>query len=148
MSTGRVSLSNLSSPPVPSWADAGYLLFCPLAFAGILSLVRQRASGAPRTLVADALAAALAVGALSAAVVVQPVLADAEGGSLAVATNLAYPLCDMLLLGLIVGATALGNWRLSRTWLLLAALGGGVLDRGQRLPDHGRDRHLPAGRVV
>ena len=27
----------------------------------------------------------------------------------------------MLLLGLIVGATALGNWRLSRTWTLLGA---------------------------
>ena len=86
-----VALASLSSPPVPSWADAGYLLFCPLAFAGILSLVRQRVSGAPRTLVADALAASLAVGALSAAVVLRPILANPAGGSLAVATNLAYP---------------------------------------------------------
>jgi diguanylate cyclase (GGDEF)-like protein len=117
----ELRLATLSSPPVPSWADAGYLSFCPLAFAGILSLVRQRADGAPRTLVADAAAAALAVGALSAAVVVQPVIAHASGGILSVATNLAYPLCDLLLLGLIVSATALGNWRLSRTWLLLAA---------------------------
>ena len=96
-------------------------MFCPLWFAGILSLVRQRANGAPRTLVADALAAALAVGALSAAVVLRPVLTSADGGSLAVATNVAYPLCDMLLLGLIVGATALGHWRMSRTWVLLGA---------------------------
>ena len=114
-----LSLANLSSPPVPSWADAGYLSFCPLWFAGILSLVRGRAERAPRTLIADALAAALATGALSAAIVVRPVLASASGGSLAVATNLAYPLCDMLLLGLIVGATALGNWKLNRTWVLL-----------------------------
>jgi diguanylate cyclase (GGDEF)-like protein len=69
--------------------------------------------------VADALAAALAVGALSAAVVVHPVLAHAEGGTLAVATNLAYPLVDLLLMGLIVGATALGRWRIERTWALL-----------------------------
>ena len=116
-----LALLSLSSPPVPSWADAGYLLFCPLAFIGILSLVRQRTSGAPRTLVVDALAAALPAGALSAAVVVEPVLANAKGGSLAVATNLAYPLSDLLLLGLIVGATALGNWKLNRTWMLLAA---------------------------
>jgi len=115
-----LALSNVN-PPVPSWADAGYLLFCPLAFIGILSLVRQRTVGAPRTLVVDALAAALAAGALSAAIVVQPVLANAKGGSLAVATNLAYPLSDLVLLGLIVGATALGNWRLNRTWVLLAA---------------------------
>src|SRR6202042_3954988 len=32
-----------------------------------------------------------------------------------------YPISDLLLLGLIVGATALGNWRLNRTWVLLAA---------------------------
>jgi diguanylate cyclase (GGDEF)-like protein len=115
----QLNLATLSSPPVPSWADAGYLSFCPLAFIGILSLVRKRASGAPKALVADAVAASLAVGALSAAVVVNPVLTHATGGALAVATNLAYPLVDLALLGLIVGATALGGWRLQRTWVLL-----------------------------
>jgi two-component system, cell cycle response regulator len=115
-----LALSDLSNPPLPSWADAGYLAFCPLAFAGIFSLVRGWTSEAPKALVADAVAAALGVGALSAAVVVQPVLASAKGGTLAITTNLAYPLVDMLLLGLIVGGTALGNWRLQRTWVLLA----------------------------
>jgi diguanylate cyclase (GGDEF)-like protein len=115
----QLNLANLSSPPVPSWADAGYLSFCPLVFVGILSLIRKRASGAPKALVADALAASLAVGALSAAIVVHPVLANAKGGTLAIATNLAYPLVDLLLLGLIVGATALGGWRLQRTLVLL-----------------------------
>ena len=70
---------------------------------------------------ADAAAATFAVSALSAAVVLQPVFADANGGVLAVATNLAYPIFDLLLLGLIVGATALGDWRLDRTWILLGA---------------------------
>lgn len=115
----QLNLSQLSSPPVPSWADAGYLSFCPLSFIGILALIRKRAVGAPKVLVADALSAALAVGAVSAAVVLQPVLANAKGGTLAVATNLAYPIVDLLLLGLIVGATALGRWRLQRTWVLL-----------------------------
>jgi two-component system, cell cycle response regulator len=115
----QLNLSNLSSPPVPSWADAGYLSFCPLAFVGILWLVRKRVATAPKTLIADALAAALAVAAISAAVVVQPVLTHAQGGTLALATNLAYPVVDLLLLGLIVGATALGRWRLQRTWVLL-----------------------------
>ena len=114
-------LGNLANPPVPSLADAGYLSFCPFAFAGILSLVRQRLSAVPKALAADSAAATLAVGALGAALVVQPVVAHADGGVLAVATNLAYPIFDLLLLGLIVGATALGNWRLNRTWVLLAA---------------------------
>lgn len=116
-----LNLSKLTSPPVPSLADAGYLSFCPFAFAGILSLVRQRMSGVPKALAADASAATLAVGALGAALVVEPVVARANGLTLAVATNLAYPIFDLLLLGLIVGATALGNWRLTRTWALLAA---------------------------
>jgi two-component system, cell cycle response regulator len=116
-----LALGNLANPPVPSLADAGYLSFCPFAFAGILALVRQRMSGVPKALAADSAAATLAVGALGAALVVQPVVANADGGVLAVATNLAYPIFDLLLLGLIVGATALGNWRLNRTWVLLAA---------------------------
>ena len=116
-----VALGNLANPPVPSLADAGYLSFCPFAFAGILALVRARASGVPKALAADSAAATLAVGALGAALVVQPVVAHANGGGLAVITNLAYPIFDLLLLGLIVGATALGNWRLNRTWVLLAA---------------------------
>jgi diguanylate cyclase (GGDEF)-like protein len=117
----NLNLASLSSPPVPSWADAGYLMFCPLTFAGIVSLVRNRLRGAPRTLIADAAAAALCAGAFSAAVVVRTVLAHAHGGSLAIATNLAYPIVDLLLLGLIVGVVALGNWRLDRLWLLLGA---------------------------
>jgi two-component system, cell cycle response regulator len=114
-------LGNLANPPVPSLADAGYLSFCPFAFAGILSLMRQRLSAVPKALAADSAAATLAVGALGAALVVQPVVAHADGGALAVATNLAYPICDLLLLGLIVGATALGNWRVTPPWALLAA---------------------------
>ena len=114
-------LGNLANPPVPSLADAGYLSFCPFAFAGILSLVRQRMSCVPKALAADSVAATLAVGAVAAALVVQPVVAHADGGVLAVATNIAYPIFDLLLLGLIVGATALGHWRLNRTWVLLAA---------------------------
>ena len=116
-----LALGNLANPPVPSLADAGYLSFCPFAFAGILALVRRRMSGVPKALAADSAAATLAVGALGAALVVQPVVAHADGGVLAVATNLAYPIFDLLLLGLIVGVTALGNWRLNRTWVLLAA---------------------------
>jgi two-component system, cell cycle response regulator len=115
----QLNLAQLDSPPVPSWADAGYLSYCPLVFVGIWGLIRKRASGAPKVLIADALAAALAVGAVSAAVVLQPVLANATGGTLAVATNLAYPIVDLLLMGLIVGATALGRWRLQRTLVLL-----------------------------
>src|SRR5918997_544599 len=53
-----------SDPPIPSPADIGYLLFPVLAFAGMITLVRTRAS-VSAALVVDGVAAALAVAALS-----------------------------------------------------------------------------------
>jgi diguanylate cyclase (GGDEF)-like protein len=111
-------LVDLDAIPVPSPADAGYLLFVPLTFAGILLLVSARIASVPRTLAVDGVSAALAVGAVSAAVVVEAVLG--VGGSTAeVITNLAYPVSDMVLMGLIVGAIALRGWRVDKTWGLL-----------------------------
>ncbi|HKP91602.1 MAG TPA: HD domain-containing phosphohydrolase [Thermoleophilaceae bacterium] len=107
------------SIPIPSPADAGYLLFPPLAFAGLATLLRARVRNAPRTLWVDGLTAALAAAALSAAIVFHAVLGSVGGEPMAVATNLAYPLGDLLLLGLVVGAFALNGWRLQRTWVLL-----------------------------
>ena len=112
-----------SSPPLPSPADAGYLLFPVLALAGMLALVRSRAAASP-TLLVDGVTVALAVGALSAAIVFQSVLAHASGAPVAVATALAYPLTDLVLLAVGVGALAGSRWRLDRSWALLA---GGVL---------------------
>jgi two-component system cell cycle response regulator len=104
--------------PVPSFADVGYLLFVPLTFAGIVLLIRARTARVPRTLAVDGISAALAVGAVSAAVVVQQVL-GIGGSTKEVVVNLSYPVTDMVLMGLIVGAVALRGWRVDRTWALL-----------------------------
>ena len=108
------------APPIPSPADAGYLLFPPLAFAGALVLLKARNRGVPRRLWVDGLAAALGVAAVSAAIVFETALQYAEGAPLAVATSLAYPLVDLVLLGIAAGALAGTGWRLDRTWMLLA----------------------------
>jgi two-component system cell cycle response regulator len=110
-----------ASPPIPSPADAGYLLFPLLVLSGALALLRARARGVPRRLWLDGVAAALGVAALSAALVFETVLASVDGQPLAVATGLAYPLGDLILLALTVGALAGTGWRLDRTWMLLAA---------------------------
>src|SRR3954447_10901387 len=111
-------LADKANIPVPSLADVGYLLFVPLTFAGIVLLIRARVASVPRTLVADGVSAALAVGAVSAAVVVEAVL-GIGGSTSEVVTNLSYPVTDMVLMGLIVGAVALRGWRFDRTWALL-----------------------------
>src|SRR5918999_1221279 len=46
-----------------------------------------------------------------------------EGALPAVLTNLAYPVGDLLLFGLVVLLSALRGWRADRAWLLL---GGGL----------------------
>src|SRR5687768_2796436 len=105
---------------IPSPADVGYLLLPPLVLAGIVLLLRARARSVPRTLWVDGVVAGLAVAALSAGLVFDTVLENVEGNAAAVATNLAYPLGDLVLLSLIVGALAGTGWRLDRTWMLLA----------------------------
>jgi diguanylate cyclase (GGDEF)-like protein len=115
-----VVLWDESAPPIPSPADAGYLLFPLCTLAGMLVLLHGRAKIKPALLV-DGAAVALAVSALSAAIVFQSVLSYAEGATLAVATSLAYPLSDLILVAVGVGALAGTGWRLDRTWALLAA---------------------------
>jgi diguanylate cyclase (GGDEF)-like protein len=109
-----------ASPPIPSPADIGYLLFPPLALTGAVLLLRARARGIPRRRWLDGVAAALSVAAVSAAIVFQTVLDHVGGDTASVATALAYPLTDLVLLGVFVGALAGTGWQLDRTWMLLA----------------------------
>ena len=114
------------------------------------SLLRGRASGLPPTLWADGFTAALGVMALCTAIVAPAVLDALPTEPLAVATNLAYPIGDLLLLGVIVGVLASTGWQADRRWLLLVAGRRVLLGGGLRLPRPGRARHLrvpePVGR--
>src|SRR5215207_628953 len=116
-----IVLYDMESPPIPSLADAGFLLFPVLALVGVLLLLRARSRNVPTTLWTDGSIAALAVTAVSAAIVFETALSAAEGQPLAVATSLAYPLTDLVLIGVFVGALASTGWRMDRTWLALAA---------------------------
>jgi diguanylate cyclase (GGDEF)-like protein len=108
--------------PYPSPADIGYLAFYPLAVLGLYLLVRARARELDRRLWMDGLIAALGTGALGAALLFEFVAARTSGSTIEVATTLAYPFGDVLLVSLIVGIIALTRWRPGRTWTLL--LGG------------------------
>src|SRR5437870_3371286 len=93
-------LESHSAIPFPSLADAGYLAFYPPAYVALGLLVRSQVRGFVRSLWLDGLIAALTIAALAASVVFQVVinsLGERQGLSAAVATNLAYPLADMLL---------------------------------------------------
>ena len=109
------------SVPVPSPADLGYLGVYPLGFAGLMLLMRERTGHVSPTTWVDGVIAALVVGALAAAIVFETVLHTVGGRPLSIATNLAYPLGDMLLLLLIVTAYAIRRWRPDRSAVMLGA---------------------------
>jgi len=108
-----------STAPYPSLADLGYLGFYPLAATGLYMLVRARAHELDWRLWMDGLIAALGTAALGAALIFEFVADRTSGTSIQVATTLAYPLGDIVLVALVVGVTALTRWRPGRTWTLL-----------------------------
>ncbi|MBS1886442.1 MAG: diguanylate cyclase [Actinobacteria bacterium] len=118
----EAAISIAGSIPIPSPADAGYLLFYPLTYAGLIVLLRERIGSLPFTRGLDGLIAGLAVAALVAALALGPIAAASRTDStLETATNLAYPICDLTLLTLVVTATAFTGWRPGATWTLLGA---------------------------
>ena len=95
-----------AAPSVPSVADGFYVGFFPLCYLTFMMLIRR---GNTKSLVAtslDGLIAGLAVAALSAAFLFDTILRATGGGDLSTATTLAYPIGDVLLLALGVGALA------------------------------------------
>ncbi len=112
-------LQHLDSPPYPSVADAHWITYTVLLFVGVMLLVRARLLGLRRALWADVVVGAMALAAVAAALLVDPLIASTGGSVGAVATGLAYPLLDLLIISVVLGVFALGKWRLSRTWALI-----------------------------
>ena len=119
-----VELWDADTVPIPSPADIGYLGAVPLLLIGGMFLLRARASRVAPMQWADAAVGALTVAAISAAIVFGAVRDAAEGSALEVATSLTYPLADLLLISLAVGALGSRAWHIDRSWAMLA---GGLL---------------------
>jgi diguanylate cyclase (GGDEF)-like protein len=104
----------------PSLSDLVYLGFYPLTYLALLLLLRARMRRMPTALWLDGVTAGLALTAVVAAVVFGPISAATGGSAAAVAVGLAYPVGDLLLLGVVVGALAVLGWRAEWRWGLLA----------------------------
>ena len=116
-----VFLSGLDEIPIPSISDPFYLAFYPVSYVALALLLRARIDRFRGNPWLDGLIASLAVAAFGAAVIFDEVISTTGGSPLVVATNLAYPLADLLLLALVVATFALTGWRFDRTWALVAA---------------------------
>jgi diguanylate cyclase (GGDEF)-like protein len=113
-----------AEPPIPSLSDAGFLLFPLILLPGLWRLARPRVGRLSPTVWADGVIVALAMIALSAAVLFPALHAHVVADPLRVAVVLAYPLTDVLMLVAIAVMLAAGGWRPDRRWALLA---GGIV---------------------
>jgi diguanylate cyclase len=104
-----------TGPPSPTWTDVGRLAFYPFAWCGIALLLRKHRSQIHANLWLDGLVGGL--GASAAAAVALPAIVTATGGPFA--TNLSYPVADLVLLATVVGAFGLFGWKPPPVWLLL-----------------------------
>jgi diguanylate cyclase (GGDEF)-like protein len=115
-------LSNLAEPPYPSLADAGWLAWYPACYVAVVRLAARRGARIPTGIWLDGILTALACAALAAALLFEPILSTAiDGATPVIVTNLAYPICDLTLIALVVAVLGLTGWRPGRMWLMLAA---------------------------
>lgn len=109
-----------ATPPVPSLADAFYLGFYPLAYVAVVLCMRAEVKRVSSPTWLDSSVAGLGAASLCAAFAFRGLVRATGAGSLAVATNLAYPVGDLLLLILVAGGTAMLSGRSKAPWALMA----------------------------
>jgi two-component system, cell cycle response regulator len=116
-------LGGADSAPYPSPADALWLAFYPATYVAMILLLRARVDNLNASIRLDGLIAAAAVTAVGSALLF-PRIVDGSGDAAAVATNLAYPLGDMLMLAAVAGVYTLAG---RRSGAVFALLGAGML---------------------
>lgn len=94
------------APPSPGLSDVFYIAFYPLTYVALMLLMRRQVRRFSVETWLDGAIAGLGAAALCAAFVFQGVLRAAGGSTAAVATNLVYPVGDLMLLILVVGGSA------------------------------------------
>ncbi len=114
-----VFIRDLEAPPVPSFAEALYLSFYPCAYVALSLLAGRQLGRMHPSLWLDGIIGGLGVASLGAALVLPPIVAASEGSPAAIATNLAYPLADLLLIALVVVMYAVSGWRPAASWKLI-----------------------------
>ena len=108
--------------PFPSVADAFYLGGMGLIAAAVVWMVRGRIPGGDRAGVLDALIVAVGVGLVSWTFLMAPVVDDPSAAAAEIAVALAYPMLDILLLGVLVRVLLAPGRREVSLTLIIGAL--------------------------
>ena len=107
----------------PSIADPIYLSVYPLAVAGLLILIHQRAPRHDRASLIDSVTIAVSLGVLSWVFLIAPQARDASLPLLTRLTSIAYPAMDLLLLAVAVRLAVGSGRRGPSFYMLVGAVG-------------------------
>lgn len=119
---GEVYFDNFLSkanPSFPSPADVGYLAFYVPVCVALWSLAKSRVRTLSSALWLNGLIGALTVATLTALLVFEPLVRTTHGSPAVVATTLAYPLADLVLLGMLAAVFGMAGWRIGASYLLV-----------------------------
>jgi diguanylate cyclase (GGDEF)-like protein len=115
----ELAFANADEVPFPSLADGFYLLFYPLAYAGLALLLHSRLQDIRTDLWVDGVIAALAIAAVGAALVFDVIVETTGGDFWTVWTNMAYVIADLGLIGVVTFVLAITGWHLDRSWVFV-----------------------------
>jgi hypothetical protein len=105
-----VAFGDSGNPPVPSLADLFYLMYYPAMYVAVVLLVRHRLERFRASTWLDGAIGATTAAAVVAGLLFEPIMRSAtHGDPAAVATNLAYPIGDLILLVIVVGVFGLAG---------------------------------------
>jgi PAS domain S-box-containing protein len=117
-----VALKDLARQPYPSWSDGLYLGYYVLSLIGLVSLMRSALTRFNRTVCIDLAVGALAIAAVGATLLSDPITAVTGLGAGPAAMNLVYPLMDGLIVCLLLCVLIIHQWRPDPVWLVLAGV--------------------------
>ena len=136
----------LDPPPYPSLADAMWLAYYPFAYLAVLRLLRARQSRITASAWLDGLIASACAAAFASVMFLTGFTGDPGGTWWSVVVSLAYPIADIVLAGVLLGAWALSGWRIERVWmLLLAGMGINTTANGIHMFETARGTYVPGG---
>jgi diguanylate cyclase (GGDEF)-like protein len=114
-------LDQLGESPFPSIADVAYLLGYPVLVAGLAIAIRQRVRGGDPSGVLDGSILAAACLLVGWVVLVRPVI-DGSDDPLSLVISAAYPLGDLIALGVAIGLVATPGARTPSFVMLISAI--------------------------
>ena len=105
--------------PVPAFVDLPFLLFYPAVFVGMELLIRTRLRAYTKIPWIDGLTGILAMAAIAAAFILEPIDNNSDNGLLTTITLLAYPIGDLILIWLVATMFTICGWQRRGPWLPL-----------------------------